>query len=95
MRCPSSCAARSGETHEWLSVEGDTGLGDSADTGRLFGFIMPVTHALRVPRVQLDLRPDSDRRRVDGHAEAVLHLVPVMLLVSAAQLGWRVFVARA
>jgi len=77
-----------------LSVEGNLGLGDPADTGRLFGYLMPLNHALRLPRARIDLRPDFTRLRCDGRAEAALRLVPLALLIPLAQLGWRVYVAR-
>ena len=80
---------------EQLLVEGDIGLGDPADTGQLFGYIMPLTHSLRLPRTRIRLRPDFNALRVEGQAEAVVHIVPLTLLLPAVLLGWRVFVARA
>lgn len=73
-----------------LSLDGDIGLGDPADTGRLFGYIMPLCHALHLPRTRIDLRPDFSRSRLDGRADAALHFTPLSLMVPVLQLGWRV-----
>jgi hypothetical protein len=80
---------------ERLAVEADLGLGDPADTGRLFGYLMPLQHALHLPRTHIDLRPDFARLRCDGSAEAVLRLIPLALLIPALGLAWRVLWVRA
>ena len=77
-----------------LSIEGDIGLGDPADIGRLIGYLMPLNHALRLPRTRIDLRPDSGQLRFEGGADAALRLVPLSVLVPAVQLSWRVIVGR-
>lgn len=77
-----------------LTVDADLGLGDPAETGRLFGTLMPLQHALRLPGTRIALRPDFARLRCDGVAEAVLRLIPLALIPPALALGWRVLRGR-
>lgn len=77
-----------------IAIDGDLGLGDPADTGALFGWLMPLLHAVRSPRFQLDLRPDFSAARLSGRAEAVVSLTPVTLLPPVARFLWHVFGTR-
>jgi len=79
---------------ERLVLDADLGLGDPAETGRLFGVLMPLQYALPRTRARLDLRPDFARLRCEGVAEAVLRLIPLVLIVPALALAWRVARAR-
>lgn len=79
---------------ERLAVEGAVGLADPADTGVLFGWLMPLGQVLRGPRVRIDLRPDFAGARVEGRAEAVLRLVPLAALGPLVRLGWAVMAGR-
>jgi hypothetical protein len=79
---------------ERLAVEGTVGLDDPADTGALFGWLMPLGQVLRGPGLNLDVRPDFAAARIEGRAEAVLRLVPLAALGPVLRLGWRVLAGR-
>ena len=76
-----------------LRIVGKVGLGDPADTGALFGLLMPVNYAPLGPRIAVDLRPGFDGPVVEGSAELVMRVVPLRLLRAAAVFAWRVFLA--
>lgn len=79
---------------ERIEIDGDLGLGDPAETGALFGWLMPLIHSLPSPRFRLDLRPDFAAARVSVRAEAAFRLVPAALLPPLAALLWAGFGAR-
>lgn len=55
------------------------GFADPADTGRLYGQLQPLAYTL--PALELDIRPDFTRPRLDVHIEAAVHLTPLSLAV--------------
>lgn len=68
------------------------GCGDPAETGQVFGAVMPALHAARaLPRLRLDVQPDFEAEVLRGEVSLVLSLVPARLLVPLARFGWRVF----
>lgn len=77
-----------------LEIDADLGLDDPADTGRLFGVIMPLVYLPRPGWARLDLRPDFAGARFDGRALAALHLTPAALLGPVIRFAWAVFVRR-
>lgn len=79
---------------ERIEIDGDLGLGDPAGTGVLFGWLMPLIHALPSPRFRFDLRPDFAAARVSVRAEAAFRLIPAALLPPLAALLWAGFGAR-
>ncbi len=79
---------------ERIEIDGDLGLGDPAETGALFGWLMPLIHALPSPRFCLDLRPDFTAARISVRAEAAFRLIPAVLLPPLASLLWAGFGAR-
>lgn len=76
-----------------LSVDGEFGLADPADTGRLYGYLTPVIYAVPSRRMSVNLRPDFSRACLSGQAEAALHLTPAALAWPVARFAWTVFVA--
>jgi len=67
-----------------LSVSLRIGLGDPADTGRLFGLLAPaVLWCGRWPRLDVGLEPDFALGAVTGRAEGVLRLYPARVIGSA------------
>lgn len=60
-----------------LHLDLSFGLSDPADTGRLYGQLMPLAYA--IPALDLELRPDFTRPRLDAHLDAAVHLTPVSL----------------
>ena len=61
------------------------GLGDPADTGRLWAFVGPLGAALRPRRnVRLDLQPEFGDAVLDFDARGRLTLVPLQFLILAA-----------
>ncbi|WP_347310856.1 hypothetical protein [Defluviimonas sp. SAOS-178_SWC] len=79
---------------ERIEIDGDLGFGDPADTGEVFGWLMPLIHALPSRRVRLDLRPDFAGARVDLRAEAAFSFIPAALLPPLAALFWTAFGVR-
>ena len=77
-----------------LRLQGRIGLADPADTGRLFGVLMPVAFAWRGRRMQIDLQPDFSGPVLDGVAEARIRVVPIRAVPPAARFVWQVFVRR-
>jgi hypothetical protein len=77
-----------------LEVDTDFGLDDPADTGVVYGCMMPLIHGIRSKRLALNLRPDFTQARFAGRAEAALHLTPGAFAWPAARFAWRVWVAR-
>lgn len=75
---------------ERIEVDADLGLGDPADTGQMFGLLMPLAHALPPTRARIALRPDFGALRCEGRLEAVLRLVPLALAGPLAGLAWAV-----
>ena len=79
---------------ERVEIDGDLGLGDPAETGALFGWLMPLIHTLPSPRFRLDLRPDFSAARISVRAEAAFRIIPAALLPPLAALLWAGFGAR-
>lgn len=92
---PGLIAGEVGRIHvDRLEIDADLGLGDPADTGRLFGVIMPLLYLPRPGWARLELRPDFAAARFDGSALAALHLTPAALLWPVIRFAWAVFVRR-
>lgn len=77
---------------EFLRVQGSLGLDDPADTGQLFGALLPLSFLLPPPRFLFELQPDFSGAALAGEAEARLRIHPIRLLPPAIRFGWRVFV---
>lgn len=82
---------------ERLLLRGQVGLDDPADTGRLYGLVVPVLFATRwawPPSAVVSVTPVFDRACLEGEADIALEVVPVRLLPPALRFGWAVFGAR-
>ncbi|MCR9150710.1 MAG: DUF2953 domain-containing protein [Rhodobacteraceae bacterium] len=77
---------------ERLVLSGRVGLPDPADTGQLFGVILPLSHACPSDRVAIAVEPVFDGPAFEAEAEARLRVQPIRLLPSVVRFGWRVFV---
>lgn len=78
----------------WIRVEAVFGLDDPADTGALYGALVPFVHTGRHwADIELDIRPDFNRQHIAGKIDAAVDLVPIRLvppvLRFAASAGFR------
>ncbi len=72
-----------------LDLKMRVGLGDPAETGHVFGLLMPLVYSIgRAGRVRLDVEPVFDEMVLTGRGEAVVSVVPVSLVGPVARLGW-------
>ena len=77
---------------EFLTVDGEIGLDDPADTGRLYGWLTPMQFAASPPpNIDVSLRPNFEHPGLSGEAEAALHLTAAALLPPAVRFAWRAF----
>ena len=70
------------------------GLGDPAETGRLYGMLAAVRYGTASawgPGARIALVPDFDRARLDGRADVILSVVPARWLPPLARFGWSVW----
>ena len=79
---------------ERLHVAARFGLGDPAETGRLFGMLAPIAYApqwLGSKAVSVVLTPVFEVRCLSGAAEGALAVTPIRLLPPGLVFVWRVF----
>lgn len=76
---------------EHLVVSGRLGLEDPADTGQLFGLLMPLRFMTTGRRFAFDIEPDFDGPSLDARFDAQFRLRPVSAIPAAMRFGWRVF----
>ena len=79
---------------ERLQVRGRIGLPDPADTGQLFGALLPLSFSFPGPRYAIDLQPDFGGATLDGNLEAQVRIAPIRAVLPALRFGWDVFVRR-
>ncbi len=77
---------------ERLHVKGTAGLADPADTGQLFGAILPLTYILPTRRFSIDLQPDFNGPSLDCEVDASIRVHPIRIIPPALRFGWQVFV---
>ncbi len=75
---------------EHLHVDGEFGLDDPADTGRVWGMLAPLLYAVPPLAGVATVRPRFDGATLSGDAEATLRLVPAALLPPALRFAWTV-----
>lgn len=76
---------------ERLAVSGRLGLDDPAETGQLFGILMPLRFMATGTRFAVDIEPDFDGPSFNGRFDARLRFQPVRAMPAAMRFGWRVF----
>lgn len=77
---------------ESLSLDGEFGLGDPADTGHLYGSLTPFIFGTAGMRnTYITLRPNFERRCLSGVAETRLSITPATLVPPILGFAWRVF----
>lgn len=65
----------------WIRVEAEFGLDDPADTGALYGALVPLLQTGRhCAGIDLDIRPDFKETRIAGKIDAAVDLVPIRLV---------------
>ena len=74
---------------ERLALSGRLGLPDPADTGQLFGVILPLSRICASERVAIEIEPVFDGPALEGEAEACLRVWPVRALPAAILFAWR------
>lgn len=78
-----------------LHVDAEVGLGDPAETGRVFGQLCPVIYGVgpygATDRLGVNLRPNFDDACFHGSAEAALRVTPIAVIWPLMAFGWRVF----
>ncbi|MCP5038209.1 MAG: DUF2953 domain-containing protein [Rhodobacteraceae bacterium] len=77
-----------------LRVQAEFGFGDPADTGRIFGQLMPFTYLPISPAVSFNVKPNFESRCLKANADAALHFIPVRLALPAIRFAWQQFVVR-
>lgn len=78
----------------WIRIEAEFGLDDPADTGALYGALVPFVYSgNHCAGIELDIRPDFNRQHIAGRVDAAVDLVPIRLvpplLRFAAKTGFR------
>lgn len=77
---------------ESLSMDGEFGLADPADTGSLYGVLTPFIYgAARIPRTTITIRPNFEGRCLSGEFEGTLRFIPAALFVPVLVFAWNVF----
>lgn len=76
------------------SIQGEFGLSDPADTGRIFGQISPFIYTPFNRKISVAVKPNFETVGVRGQAEAALHFTPIRLVIPTMRLLWREFVVR-
>lgn len=77
---------------EHLSVQGVFGLGDPAETGQLYGRLMPFIYGpCFSEKISIAIRPDFEKAHLSGAADAVISVTPATLFPPAIQFTWRSF----
>lgn len=77
---------------EAIKMDMKFGTGDPADTGHIYGLLMPFVYApAGSPRLDFAVEPDFQQSVLEGRAEFVFSLIPARLLSSAARFGWAAF----
>ena len=71
-----------------LHLDAEFGLGDPAETGRVFGQLCPVIYGAGA---DVRLRPNFDRACFHGSALAQLRVTPLAIAWPFVGFGWRVF----
>ena len=77
---------------DFLNLDVDFGLSDPADTGAVYGYLVPFIYGAPLPsRIMVSLRPDFNQARFAGELETVLHITPAAILPPAFRLAWQVY----
>ena len=75
-----------------LHVDAVFGLGDPADTGQVYGLLMPLRYAGPVPQsVSLELRPDFTKTCLSGHLTTVFRVTLAALCVPIIGFAWHLY----
>ena len=80
---------------ERVRLSGRLGLADPADTGQVFGLILPLAAVFNGPRVEVDIEPDFTGPVLQGAAEASTRIHLVRAIPPAIRFLWRVYGAPA
>jgi hypothetical protein len=80
---------------ERLAIDADIGFADPADTGQLYGLLIPMIHSgLLASPVSIAVRPDFSGARLSGEIVAKLSFIPIAFLPPAVRFAWCVWGAR-
>lgn len=71
---------------EDLTLRGEFGLNDPADTGQLFGQLTPLTYGFGC---KIDVKPNFENACWHGEASARIRVIPISLLVPVSGFVWR------
>jgi hypothetical protein len=73
---------------EELAIDGEFGLDDPADTGRIYGQLTPLIYGTSG---RVHLQPNFQSACLRGTADAHLRVIPIALLWPLAGFLWRMF----
>ena len=77
---------------ESLEIDADIGLEDPADTGQVYGMLLPFIYALPPSETySIALRPDFGTQRLDAKLDATVSFIPLAFVPPASKFAWRVF----
>ncbi|MDJ0637975.1 MAG: DUF2953 domain-containing protein [Paracoccaceae bacterium] len=77
---------------ETASLNVRFGLGDPAETGQLYGQLIPLVYSTtRCPRVRMEVEPVFDEATLTGRAALDLSVVPARLIAPILRFGWSAF----
>jgi hypothetical protein len=71
-----------------LTLAGRIGLDDPADTGQVWGLLVPLIQILRGPRRRIDLAPDFSGPCLDLEATGEIAILPLRLIRAGAIFAW-------
>ncbi len=75
-----------------LDVDGVVGLGDPADTGALYGRLMPLIYGVPWPDdVHINVRPEFGDATLSGAVDAAADVTPAALVPPAVSFAWSTF----
>lgn len=77
---------------EELRLDAGFGLPDPADTGQLYGCLLPLQYAGFLPRqASIFLRPDFSGRSFDCEIDGTARFTAAAMIPPAIRFGWRAF----
>lgn len=77
---------------EYLNIEAEIGLPDPADTGRVYGYLVPLEYgACGAPRCSVSVRPHFAGPLFAGEADAAARVAAISLVPPILRFIWEAF----
>lgn len=77
---------------EHLRLEAEFGLGDPADTGQLYGLLIPLQYSgYAAQDVSISMRPNFERACLDCELDVRVQVTPASFLLPIIRFAWNAF----